>query len=149
MSDVTVVSTVEPDPVSDEHVEANAEATEAVVEAAETVAESATDVAQIEADAQVAIAQIHADVEHDRIGAALEATDHSKELEACQIQIVALTSDLQSMRDLLSSTLERLERLENPPQSLSEAADGVVMPASQEAPEEPAQAAARPHHRWI
>lgn len=145
MSEVTVVQSPEPenppqaDPVEPEVIE---EVTDAV-----------TEVAQIEADRDVTIAQIQADVEHDRIGANLEHQEHARTVEEdladCRTQIAALTLALQSMSDQLSSALATLEEMRNPRQE-----EPAVEEVTQVSPEdhvepEPEAERPKPHHVWI
>lgn len=76
---------------------------------------AAVEIAAIEGETQIAIAEIQAEVETQRIEAM--QTDRT-ELEQCREQMTALSGELQQLRDLIPLLVaETMEALLTPPQS--------------------------------
>jgi hypothetical protein len=114
-------------------------------EQTEAIAEAAVEVAQIEADKEVAIAEIQAETV-----TSLQADNNdaqTSERDEWQRNIETRLTEQEATNREILSTLQALREqpLPNPPER-SESPE--VMPESQEAPEPPPKPK-RPHHRLI
>lgn len=137
-----------------------AETPAAEAPAVEAAAEAAVEIAQIEADRDVAIAEIQAETAETAIEAAAESDaeqaeedeqfdDLAEGLEECRQNIVTIQAQQSETVALLSSILERLPPAQPPqpepnPEQESVNADG---PQAAETPEAPPPA--RPKARWL
>lgn len=131
--------------------EAPAETIAEVAPVVEAIAETAPEVAQIQADRDVAIAEIQAETQEAAIEAATEIAEDQEEnsewrrnIEASLTEVRATTEGLNSQ---LSSIREQLTKLQ-PALSLPQVEESVVeTPASQEAAAEPVRR--KKPFRWI
>lgn len=130
------------------------EAVEAIGEAVETETDAQVEIARIEAERDVTIAAINAEVEEARIEGVSEAvaeqTSENEELERCRLNIAELEMKVATLETVLqliqqSSTPPELPQMENP----SEEESGEVTPESHEevAKELPPKPVRR--SRWI
>jgi hypothetical protein len=140
MTEITVVETETPEPLTGE-----AAPVEVVAEAEVAHAEAAVEVAAIEAEAEVAIAEINAGVAEVAIEAAAEAATSEDQYNECLMRISALETTTTEILETLSLIRAKLDPPQTDQQSAEESA--VQTPDSQEAPEAPARR--RPRQRWI
>lgn len=134
--------------------EAETPATQAEVIAAETVAavaKTAPEVAQIQADRDVAIAEIQAETQEAAIEAAADIAEDDQENEEWRRNIeasqTALTQNLATLTEQVSSIQATLTQMASLPQNPSLDESVAATPASQEVPEEVARR--KKALRWI
>jgi small-conductance mechanosensitive channel len=125
-------------------------ATQGEVLAAETAAVVA-EVAQIEADRDVAIAEIQAETQEAAIEAAAEIAEDQEENSEWRRNIEAtqatLATQCANLSEQLSSIQTQLTKLAEPPASLPPSESAAETPASQEVPVEPVRR--KKPFRWI
>lgn len=142
MTEVTVVA-----PAS----EASVEAAPVAVAAVEAAAEAAPVVAQIEADRDVAIAEIHAETDQAAVEAAAivaaQVGENDEWRRNIETRLSETTIRLSGIADQMSSIQTTLTTLASAPVSRQEDGGGEVTPGNQEVPEPPAPR--RKPYRWI
>ena len=128
-------------------------ATHGEIIAAETIAaaEAAPVVAQIEADRDVAIAEIHAETDQAAVEAAAivaaQVGENDEWRRNIETRLSETTIRLSGIADQVSSIQTTLTTLASPPVSRQEGGGGEVTPGNQEVPEPPAPR--RKPYRWI
>lgn len=156
MADEVTVTTVE-NPTGTDTTVVEPAVAEAVAGALASASEHAVEVAQIEADRDVALAEIHSEAATEQVEAQAKAQVQAAEaiaegnegLEECRRNIASQQTELTSIRETLQSIQAKLEATEMEPPQSPEPESVVVedLPAAETAPEAPPKP--KPRSRWI